>query len=232
MACILALATSGCFATQGKWERSPRSKQTLRGRTFGLVGCGDIGRRVIPLVRAFGMRVQIYDPPAGHDSLSLNELLSTSDYVCLLTPLNTSTYHMIDDKALSCMKLNSCIINTGRGGLIDEDALIRALKRPGGIRGAALDVFELEPLPSSSKLWNLPGVLISPHVAGLTETATIKAATQLVENFDALLRGGTLARVLLASSAVRSASLTDFFQDTYREMPTPEASEVGSDQEK
>ncbi|KAJ3163255.1 hypothetical protein HDU86_002425 [Geranomyces michiganensis] len=233
MAAIVTLATSGCFSkTEGQWERNPRNKRTLRGTTFGLIGCGDIGRRVIPLARAFGMQVQVHDPPAGHDAVTLDDLLATSDYICLLAPLTPETYHMIDERALQLVKPGCCIINTARGGLIDEDALARVLQDPAGrVRAAALDVFESEPLPRSAELWALLAknkILISPHVAGLTESAVTKAATQLIANFEALLRGQPLARVLVPGHGVcDTGAVAAAVVDTESRLPSPPGSEAG-----
>ncbi|KAJ3165038.1 hypothetical protein HDU88_004757 [Geranomyces variabilis] len=226
MSCITALATGTCFLKSGfPWDRKTTNKRTLRGSTVGLIGCGDIGRRVIPLVRAFGMNVQIYDPAAGYGDTSLENLLKTSDYVSLHAPLTESTYHMIDRVALASMKPGSCLINTARGGLIDEAALVEALQRGGGIRAAALDAFEVEPLPKDSKLWDMQHVLISPHVAGLTETATGNAATMLIRNLEHLARGEPMDNVLVRSSAVFPRAL----ETNDGSPPTPDGSDAGSD---
>ncbi|KAJ3005380.1 hypothetical protein HKX48_000720 [Thoreauomyces humboldtii] len=231
-ACLISLANGSCFLKDGShWDRKASNKRTLHGSTIGLIGCGDIGRRVIPLVRAFGMNVQIYDPAAGHDEISLATLLATSDYVSLHAPLTKSTYHMICDETMALMKPGSCIINTARGGLIDEDALVRALEHGRTVRAAALDVFEVEPLPLESKLWNMPRVLLSPHVAGLTETATAKAGNALIKNLEALSKGEGMDSVLVASSVVSSYVGDHTLGVGSLLTPTPSESGSGSDGE-
>lgn len=141
----------------------------LSGRTLGLVGLGHIGRAVAVRAQAFGLRVLgwSYRPieiPGG-ESVSLSQLFAESDIASLHVPLKANTRHLIDDAALAQMKPTSLLINTARGGLIDEAALVRALQR-GTLGGACLDVFAEEPLPADSPLRQLDNVILTPHTAG------------------------------------------------------------------
>lgn len=141
----------------------------LAGRTLGLVGLGHIGRAVAVRAQAFGLRVLgwSYRPieiPGG-ESVSLSQLFAESDIASLHVPLKANTRHLIDDAALAQMKPGALLINTARGGLIDEAALVRALQR-GTLGGACLDVFAEEPLPAESPLRQLDNVILTPHTAG------------------------------------------------------------------
>lgn len=141
----------------------------LSGRTLGLVGLGHIGRAVAVRAQAFGLRVLgwSYRPIeiSGVAPVSLSQLFAESDIVSLHVPLKANTRHLIDDAALAQMKPGALLINTARGGLIDEAALVRALQR-GTISGACLDVFAEEPLPAESSLRQLDNVILTPHTAG------------------------------------------------------------------
>ena len=141
----------------------------LSGRTLGLVGLGHIGRAVAVRAQAFGLRVLgwSYRPIEipGVVPVSLAQLFAESDIVSLHVPLKANTRHLIDDAALAQMKPGALLINTARGGLIDEAALVRALQR-GTLGGACLDVFAEEPLPAESPLRRLDNVILTPHTAG------------------------------------------------------------------
>lgn len=141
----------------------------LSGRILGLVGLGHIGRAVAVRAQAFGLRVlgwsyRLIEIP-GVAPVSLSQLFAESDIVSLHVPLKANTRHLIDDAALAQMKPGALVINTARGGLIDEAALVRALQR-GTISGACLDVFAEEPLPADSPLRQLDNVILTPHTAG------------------------------------------------------------------
>ncbi len=158
------------------WHGNSRPRE-VAGATLGLVGLGSIGRQVAKMASGLGMRViavrehsekevpdavqRIFAPP------DLNQLLSQSDYVVLAAPLTPSTHGLMNAERFAAMKSGACLINVGRGPLVDEAALAEAL-RSNQIAGAALDVFEQEPLPSESPLWDLPNLLITPHTAALT----------------------------------------------------------------
>ena len=157
---------------RGEWTRNPLPR--IQGSTLGLVGLGRIGQATATRAIGLGMRVIGFDPYApaefvkqhGITMMSLEDLLKQSDFVSLHSPATPVTKHMINDKSLALMKPSAVIINTARGPLIDEAALIRALKS-GTIRAAGLDVYEVEPLPLDSPLIGMPNVLLAGHVAGM-----------------------------------------------------------------
>ncbi|QDV36857.1 phosphoglycerate dehydrogenase [Tautonia plasticadhaerens] len=156
----------------GGWDRT--IALPLRGRTLGLVGLGRIGRAMVPRARAFGMRVLAFDavPDPAFDAehqvgrRSLDDLLAESDVVSLHLPLTASTLDLIDDARLSRMRPGSILLNTARGGLVDEYALHRALLS-GHLAGAGLDVYKVEPPPLDHPLVALPNVVSSPHIGGV-----------------------------------------------------------------
>jgi len=159
------------------WNEKPHLRE-IAGATLGLIGVGSIGRRVAKIASALGMRVIAVrehlekGSPEGVEAVfapsALNELLSQSDYVVVAAPLIPATNGLIGAAQLTVMKPDACLINVGRGPQVDATALAAAL-RARRIGGAALDVFDHEPLPSESPLWSLDNLLITPHTAGLTE---------------------------------------------------------------
>jgi phosphoglycerate dehydrogenase-like enzyme len=184
----------------GRW-RPPASSESpvyeLSGRTVGIVGLGNIGKKVARRAAAFDARVQYYDivrlSAAEEDALGvrfvlLSELLRTSDIVSLHVPLTDATRRMIGARELGLMKPGAILVNTARGGLVDETALVRALEEK-RIGGAALDVFEVEPLPADSPLRRLDQVVLTPHVGGLSAASLQAMAERCVENVLAVLRG-------------------------------------------
>ncbi len=171
---------------EGEWSREPLVGMELEGRTFGIVGYGAIGRRVARHAAGFGMRVLAFDPAIGdaHDAnvalTTLDDLLEKSDVVSLHTRLTVETAHQIDARALARMKRGAVLINTARGEIVDESALIRALSS-GALAGAALDTYEQEPLPADSPLRRLANVVLSPHVAGQTDAALVRVAVSAAQ---------------------------------------------------
>lgn len=157
----------------------------MAGKTFGIVGLGRIGRAVAPKVHGLGMRVVGYDPyadkqwaaRAGVTLMSLSELLQTSDVVSLHTTTTPETTNLMNRQTLAQMKPGAILINTGRGALVDEDALCEALDN-GRLFGAGLDVFKTEPLPVSSPLLDYDNVLLCTHMGGL-DTESTAAMSQL-----------------------------------------------------
>ena len=151
--------------------------QEIAGATLGLIGVGSIGRRVAQLASAVGMRVVAVreqvsmGKPVGVDEVlpiaALDQLLQQSDYVVVAAPLTSATRGLLNAERFAAMKPSAYLINVGRGAQVDEFALADAL-RARRIAGAALDVFESEPLPPDSPLWSLDNILITPHTAGLT----------------------------------------------------------------
>lgn len=165
----------------GIWK--PNIGVGLDGRTIGVVGFGAIGRFLTVMAKAFDMRVVVADPfvdpaevaAAGAEALPLEELLLTSDLVSLHVPLTPETHHMIGSAQLALMKPGSYIINNSRGGIIEETSLIAALTSQ-HLAGAALDVFELEPLVLESELFTAPNLILSSHTSGYSDT-TLAAVT-------------------------------------------------------
>jgi D-3-phosphoglycerate dehydrogenase / 2-oxoglutarate reductase len=160
---------------QGKWDRDPLVGAELDGATMGVIGYGAIGRRVARQAMGFGMQVLACDlasptPEPGVTLTSLDDLLARSDVVSLHTRLNASNVGMIGAGAFARMKRGAYLVNTARGELVDEAALIAALAS-GTLRGAALDTYEREPLAGHSPLRSMSNVVLSPHVAGQTDAA-------------------------------------------------------------
>jgi len=157
------------------WNARPRE---IAGATLGLIGVGSIGRRVAQMASSLGMRVIAVREhaekgcPEGVEAVfppsALDDVLKQSDYVVVAAPLTEATRGLINAARLAVMKPEACLINVGRGPQVDETALAEAL-RTRRIAGAALDVFEREPLPADSPLWSIENLLITPHTAGLTE---------------------------------------------------------------
>lgn len=150
----------------GNWEEPNGMNWHISGRTLGLVGYGRIARNVERMVSGFRMKVLHYDPFVP-DSMDLDELLKTSDYVSLHCPLTDETRGLIDARRLGLMKRNSLLINTSRGPVVDEPALVQALK-DGTIGGAALDVLCEEPPATDHPLFGMDNVILTPHIAAFS----------------------------------------------------------------
>ena len=190
---------------EGRW--SPYLPEELEGKTVGVLGIGAIGSRVADLAHAFGARVlavrrSISSRQKGDGRVSeflppadLPYFLGESDYVVVAVPLTEESRHMIGEPELRSMKPTAILINIARGAVIDEEALTRALKE-GWIAGAALDVFEHEPLPPDSELWNMPNVLLTPHVSGGTPRYMERAVDLFCDNLHRYLEGRTLRNVV------------------------------------
>jgi phosphoglycerate dehydrogenase-like enzyme len=177
----------------------------LRGKTMGVVGYGDIGRSCAKLATVYGMRVvglrrrpflsktdPLLDIVWGTDKGSLNELMSESDYIVCSAPSTVDTRGLVNADAFEHVKQDAVFINLGRGPVVDENALIKALKS-GRLKGAALDVFQEEPLPPDNELWNLHNVLISPHNMDQTSTFMHEATEFFVnENLPRFICGEEL----------------------------------------
>jgi glyoxylate reductase len=165
------------------------------GKTIGIVGAGRIGQATARRARGFGMRMIYWGPrrkldaerELGMEHVSLDRLLAESDFVTLHAPLNAETRHMIGDRQFALMKPSAFIINTARGGLIDEVALVRALKKQ-RIAGAGLDVFEHEPKLSSA-LRTMKNVVLTPHLGSAVADIRAMMANIVVDNIQALIDG-------------------------------------------
>ncbi len=177
---------------QGKWEKSSLMGTELRGKVLGIVGLGRIGRRIGEIARTLGMSILMYDvitiPPDVIEKLQckvvgLDELFAKADFVTLHVPMTKETKHLVDQNRLAKMKKTAFLVNTSRGGVVDETALVSALKG-GLIAGAALDVFETE--PPSGDILSAPNVVLTPHIGGQTEEAQVNAISiigEKVRNF-------------------------------------------------
>ena len=176
------IALNDRLIRSGSWDRT--LVIPLRGKTLGLLGLGRIGRAMVPRARAFGMSVIACDPlpNPGFDAehglrrCDLDALLAEADVLSLHVPLTPSTRNLLDADALERMKPGSIVINTARGGIIDESALVAALRR-GHLAGAGLDVFAVEPPPDDHPLLSLPNVVASPHLGGIDTLAMSDMAT-------------------------------------------------------
>ncbi len=182
------------------WRGRPRPRE-LAGATLGLVGLGSIARAVAKHASNLGMRVIAVRENPGKGSpegvqqvfasSQVDQLLAQSDYVVLAVPVTPLTKRMMNAAHLANMKPDACLINVGRGPLVDEEALAQALREK-TIGGAALDVFEAEPLPADSPLWDLENLLITPHTAGLTEKLWERHYQCISENLRRYLQGQPL----------------------------------------
>ncbi|TYO96391.1 glycerate dehydrogenase [Geothermobacter ehrlichii] len=188
----------------GHWTEAPdfcfwdRPLIELEGMTMGLVGFGQIGRRVARIARAFGMEVQVHtrtperyrDRPENRDVrfVGLEELLQSSDVVSLHCPLSAETERLLDARRLALLKPSAFLINTARGALVDETALARALKEK-QLAGAGLDVLSVEPPPGDNPLLTAPNCFITPHVAWATKAARQRLLDYLVANLRAFIDG-------------------------------------------
>jgi len=180
----------------GNWIKKELMGSELKGKYLGIIGLGNIGKRLGRLTRALNMNIIGYDvvpideefsKEVGLMKADLDTLLSSADYVSLHVPLLDSTHHMINAEKLKLMKNTARIINTSRGGVIDEEALYNSLKG-GNIAGAALDVFEVEPA-TGNKLTTLPNFVATPHMGAQTKEAQLLAANIIAEKIIQVLRG-------------------------------------------
>jgi phosphoglycerate dehydrogenase-like enzyme len=187
---------------QQRWsnERARFTPQELHGATVGMVGFGAIARYTAQLCQALGMRVLAMRRSTGayseqgvvfYPRAELGKLLTQSDFVVITTPLTPETYHLIDVQALAEMKPSAFLVNIARGDIIDEGALIAAL-REGRLAGAALDVFAQEPLPDDSPLWRMDNVILTPHIAGITPHYERRAGELFAENLRRFVAGQPL----------------------------------------
>lgn len=210
--CARGISASVAQVRAGAWEQ--KSGRELSGSTLGIVGLGAIGKEVATMAQAFGMAVLAHDPvldptfAEGHaiKTRPLEALLRESDFVTLHIALSPATHRMIDRAALALMKPGAFLINTARGGVVDEQALADALVA-GRLGGAALDVLETEPLPPEHPLRDVPNLVITPHVAAATVQARARsgrlAATQVLQHLD----GGAPAHPVPESRDVPSLEL-------------------------
>jgi len=197
---MLALARKICLADasmkNGQWLKNELEGYTLKGKTLGLIGLGNIGTRVAKIAKAIGMRILITKrtPPSPAmlealeaEFLPLEDLLKRSDIVSIHVPLTRETERMIGATEIGLMKESAFLINTSRGGIVDEEALVAAL-RTEKLRGAALDVYESEP-PRNLELIKLPNVVCTPHIGAQTMEARRTASTLIAEKIIRFFKG-------------------------------------------
>lgn len=193
------LAAADASVRAGAWDRQRFGGFELWGRTLGLVGVGEIGRRVAKRAQAFGMHVIGFDPWVGpYDYapreqaimlLSLDEVLARSDVVSLHVPLLSTTHHLINAEKFAMMRPSSLLINSSRGGIVDEADLLDALTK-GQLQQAILDVREVEPPTTDDPLRSCPSVVLTPHIAGLTAEAQERTSQLVVSDVLEVLAGG------------------------------------------
>ena len=186
---IRKIPESQAQIASGNWVQTVGN--TLSGKTIGIVGCGNIGQDLFSLLKPFGCQMLVNDINESYEFFSMNdlgvtpltELLSHSDIVTLHLPLDESTRHILSRAQLQEMKMGSILVNTARGGLIDEDALFDEIQK-GRIAGVGLDVFEEEP-PFGSRLLACPQVFSTAHIGGSSEEAILEMGMAAIEGLSA-----------------------------------------------
>jgi phosphoglycerate dehydrogenase-like enzyme len=190
-----------------RWERDLKSRSggpgELTGKTLLIVGLGRIGEAIALRARPFGVHIVGLkrDPSNRHDDgVTVDELLGLdalddalprADHVCVTVPLTRETHHLMDARRIARLRAGAYLYNISRGAVIDEPALVDAL-RAGKLAGAGLDVFEEEPLPATSPLWEMETVILTPHVSGMTPLYYQRTAALFAENLDRFLSGQPL----------------------------------------
>jgi len=175
----------------GHWDKATHKSLELKGRTLGLVGLGAIGARVATVGAAMGMRVVAHDPfaakaPEGVELLPLAEVIASSDVLSLHCPLTKDNANMLNAATLATMRSGAIVVNTARGGLIDEAALAEVL-RSGALRAAGLDSFQVEPFAPGHPFTGIPNAILSPHIGGVTGDAYIGMGVGAANNVLAVL---------------------------------------------
>jgi D-3-phosphoglycerate dehydrogenase len=194
----------------GRWERTAGSE--IAGKTIGILGLGNIGRRIVQLLSGFGVRVVAHDPAAeagdadpGVELVSADEVFAAADFLLLALPLGEATRGIVDARRLAAMKPTAILVNTARGGLVDEAALCAALAEK-RIAGAAIDAFDPEPLPLDSPLRS-SGAVLTPHLAATSIEAAAEVSRIVARNLvDVLVHGRTGCVVNPSALDARPAS--------------------------
>ncbi|UEP52564.1 NAD(P)-dependent oxidoreductase [Burkholderia ambifaria] len=191
LACAKSVPKLDARMREGHWDKSTHKSVELDGRTLGLVGLGAIGRRVAAIGAAFGMNVLAFDPyakeaPASVKLVSLDELYAASDIVSLHCPLTAENRQMLNRDTLARFKRGAILINTARGGLIDEAALAEALAS-GQLRSAGLDSFDVEPMTNPHPFQQIPNAILSPHIGGVSDAAYVNMGKGAAANVLAVI---------------------------------------------
>ncbi|MFB7630179.1 phosphoglycerate dehydrogenase [Streptomyces sp. NPDC056149] len=206
-----AIPQSVAAVRAGRWEQ--HSGRELGGAVLGVVGLGAIGRRVATMARAIGMVVVAHDPLADREFadahgirlLPLERLLAAADFVTLHLALSPATRHLLDAAALARMKPGARLVNTARGGIVDEDALADALAA-GALAGAALDTVETEPLPNGHRLRGFDNVLVTAHIGAATREARARSGLAAARSVVAVLNGSVPEHVINPAFAARATA--------------------------
>lgn len=188
---------------RGVWEKTKFMGTEITGKTLGIIGTGNIGAVVVDRALGLKMKVVAFDPvltpdkakDMGVELVTLNELFTRADVITLHVPLLPATRHILNDAAFEQMKPGVLLINAARGGLVDEDALVRAIES-GKVRGAALDVFATEPVPADHPLLRREEVVVTPHLGASTHEAQVNVAVEAAEQMIAFLKDGTRINAL------------------------------------
>ncbi len=182
----------GNWRVDNAWSPEFFTGKDVSGATLGIIGLGAIGQAVAKRAASFGMRVLGFNRTArdvpGVESVSLEELLLCSDFVSIHVALTADTHHLLDAEKIAIMKPGAVLVNTARGGIVDEIALAQALSR-GDLYAAAIDVFEQEPVEQENPLLALPNVIVAPHIGSATTLTRIKMADLAADNAIAALHG-------------------------------------------
>ncbi len=208
LAFMFALARNVCrYNTaiyNGNWElKTGMPMYRMNGRTLGILGFGKIGQTLAAKARGLGLKLSAYDPYlpeaifAQHQTerVSIEDLFARADFISVHMPLTPQTRHMVNQDLLRKMKPTAFLVNTSRGGVIDQDALIQALQE-GWLAGAGLDVFEPERLPPEHPLFHTPNLLATPHVAFYSEESVVELETKAAQNVADILAGRRPAAIV------------------------------------
>jgi D-3-phosphoglycerate dehydrogenase len=215
LACNRKLFPTDAFVRRADWSRGAGNRtasvpiRRTSALTLGLVGFGNIARLVVPRARPFGFRIIANDPYVsaeaarefGVELVSLEELLAHSDIVSLHVFLNRETRHLMDASRLALMKPTAFLVNTSRGPVVDEPALASALQA-GKLAGAALDVFEVEPVPADSPLLGMPNVILTAHTASYSEEGDVAHNQRTLQILRQVIQGGLPERKVVVNKAL------------------------------
>jgi D-3-phosphoglycerate dehydrogenase len=199
LACAKKVKILDKLVAQGQWAKAKAAQKpmgSIYGQTLGIIGCGAIGRMTARKAHCFGLKVIGYDPYVekwlakenGITLVNLTELVKESDYVSAHPDLNDTSFHMMGEKEFRQMKRSAYFINTSRGKIVDEPALIKALEEK-WIAGAGLDVYEVEPLPQENPLVKMDNVVLLPHSGAYSDAAYRQAIVNIAQEADRILSG-------------------------------------------
>lgn len=203
LACARRMKEAQDAVRKGDWDRNKILGTELHGKTYGIIGLGRVGSRVAQIAKAFGMRVMAFDPYQTDEAfegpsierVSLEELLTQGDVISAHVPLTKETWHLLGEMFLESISPHTILVNTSRGPVFHEKALVHLLKRQ-QIGAIGLDVFEYEPLDRHSPLLQFPNVVTTPHIGASTREAFEKASEEAYEKLKMFLAGKTLPDTL------------------------------------